>query len=51
MVPIEDLIGKGKTQLSMRQVKLDKVVEYAGEDADFTLQLKPILKKSWPVWK
>ena len=45
MVPIEDLIGKGKTQLSMRQVKLDKVVEYAGEDADFTLQLKPILEE------
>lgn len=45
MVPIEDLIGKGKTQLSMRQVKLEKVVEYAGEDADFTLQLKPILEE------
>ena len=29
----------------MRQVKLDKVVEYAGEDADFTLQLKPILEE------
>ncbi|MBK8701472.1 MAG: DNA polymerase I [Saprospiraceae bacterium] len=43
MVPIEDLIGKGKTQLNMRQVKLEKVAEYAGEDADFTLQLKPIL--------
>ena len=45
MVAIEELIGKGKTQLTMRNVKLEKVAEYAGEDADFTLQLKPILEK------
>jgi DNA polymerase I len=45
MVPIEDLIGKGKAQLSMRQVKLDKVKEYAGEDADLTFQMYPILKQ------
>ena len=45
MVPIEDLIGKGKGQLSMRDVKLEKVVEYACEDADLTLQLKPILEE------
>jgi DNA polymerase I len=44
MVPIEDLIGKsGKNQLSMRDVSLEKVKEYAGEDADLTLQLKPVL--------
>jgi DNA polymerase I len=45
MIPIEALIGKGKGQLSMRDVKLEKVVEYACEDADLTLQLKPVLKK------
>jgi len=46
MVPIEDLIGKGgKNQLSMRDVALDKVKEYAGEDADLTFQLVPVLKK------
>ena len=45
MIPIEDLIGKGKGQLSMRDVKLEKVVDYACEDADLTLQLKPVLKK------
>ena len=46
MVPIEDLIGKGgKNQLSMRQVALEKVKEYAGEDADLTLQLVPVMKK------
>lgn len=39
-VPIEDLIGKkGGGQVSMRQVPLDKIKEYAAEDADVTLQL------------
>lgn len=45
MIPIEDLIGKGKNQLNMRDIRLEKVKEYAGEDADLTLQLKPILEK------
>lgn len=49
-VSIETLIGKkGKKQGSMRDVEIDKVVEYAGEDADITLQLKevfePVLKE------
>ncbi len=48
-VPIETLIGKGKNQSSMREVEIEKVAEYAAEDADVTLQLKsvfvPILKK------
>ena len=40
-VPIENLIGKsGKNQRSMRDVSLDKLTEYAVEDADITLQLK-----------
>jgi DNA polymerase-1 len=47
---IETLIGKkGKNQLSMRQVPLEDIKEYATEDADITLQLKehfqPILEK------
>ncbi len=46
MVPIEDLIGKGgKNQLSMRDVSIEKVKEYAGEDADLTLQMVPVLQK------
>lgn len=47
MVPIEQLIGKrGKNQLTMRDVALDKVAEYAGEDADITYQLKsPFVEK------
>lgn len=41
MVPIEKLIGKrGKNQLSMRDIDVEKVAEYAGEDSDITLQLK-----------
>lgn len=48
-VPIEELIGKkGKGQGNMRDVVLDKITEYAAEDADITLQLKqalfPLLK-------
>jgi DNA polymerase-1 len=40
-VSIETLIGKkGKTQLSMRDAPLDKIAEYAAEDADITFQLK-----------
>ena len=40
-VPIESLIGaKGKNQLSMRDVPVDKVAEYAAEDADVTLRLR-----------
>ena len=49
-VHIEELIGKkGKSQGNMRDVEIDKVKEYAGEDADITLQLKnifvPLLKQ------
>jgi DNA polymerase-1 len=49
-VHIEELIGKkGKTQGNMRDVELEKIKEYAAEDADITLQLKnvftPLLKK------
>ena len=44
MVPIEKLIGKrGKNQLSMRDIAVEKVSEYAAEDSDVTLQLKPVL--------
>jgi len=39
------LIGKkGKNQLTMRDVSVEKVVDYAAEDADITLQLQQYLK-------
>jgi len=45
-IPIEELIGKkGKNQGNMRDVEPQKVAEYAGEDADITLQLKEIFEK------
>ena len=40
-VSITDLIGaKGKNQGNMRDVEIEKIKEYAAEDADITLQLK-----------
>lgn len=44
-VSIESLIGKkGKNQLSMRDVELDKITQYATEDADITWQLKALFE-------
>jgi DNA polymerase I len=43
-VHIEELIGKkGKSQGSMKDVELEKIKDYAAEDADITLQLKNVL--------
>ncbi|MBP6943124.1 MAG: DNA polymerase I [Candidatus Buchananbacteria bacterium] len=39
MQPIEELIGKGKTEISMTEVPIEKVSWYACEDADITWQL------------
>lgn len=43
--PIEDLIGKGKNQKSMRTVDLEDQTQYAVEDADITFQLKTFFDK------
>jgi DNA polymerase-1 len=44
-VSITSLIGaKGKNQGSMRDVELEKIKEYAAEDADITLQLKAVFE-------
>lgn len=50
-VSIETLIGKkGKGQLTMREVPVEQIKDYAAEDADVTLQLKekfePLLKST-----
>mgnify|MGYP000925459064 CR=1 FL=1 len=43
-ISIETLIGsKGKLQGNMRDVSIEKIKEYAAEDADITLQLKDVL--------
>ncbi len=39
-VSIETLIGKGAKQLSMRDVRVERVAEYAAEDTDVTIQLR-----------
>ena len=39
VVPIKDLIGTGREQITMDKVPLDKVTFYASEDADIALQL------------
>ena len=49
-VHIEELIGKkGKNQGNMKSVEVEKIKDYAAEDADITLQLKncftPLLKE------
>ena len=44
-IEIETLIGRGARQLTMDQVAVTRVAEYAAEDADITLQLKQAL---WP---
>ena len=43
MIPITDLIGKGKGQLTMDRVDVAKVAVYAGEDADATWRIEAIL--------
>jgi len=50
-VSIETLIGKrGKNQISMRDVAVEKIMSYAAEDADITWQLQnvfsPLLKEA-----
>ena len=42
-IAIESLIGKGARQLTMDQVNVEAVKEYAAEDADITMQLKQLL--------
>jgi DNA polymerase-1 len=38
-IPTESLIGKGKNQISMREVLLDKISEYSCEDADCAFRI------------
>lgn len=45
MTPITDLIGKGKTEISMSEVPLEQISAYAGQDADVPFRLKTILEK------
>ncbi len=44
-IPISDLIGKGKNQISMRDVPLEKIATYCCEDVDYTCRLKQVLSE------
>jgi DNA polymerase-1 len=43
MIPITDLIGKGRDQITMAEVDIHRSTEYAAEDADFTWRLYEVL--------
>ena len=45
MVPIKDLIGTGKNQITMDQVTLEDISFYAAEDADVVIELTEIFMK------
>jgi len=42
---IEDLLGKGKSAITMDKVGMDKICQYCCQDSDITLRLKNILIK------
>ncbi len=41
---ITELIGKGKEQILMSEVPVERITAYAAEDADVPLRLKPLLE-------
>lgn len=49
MTEIQALIGKGKNQITMEQVSVEKITQYASADADYTHRLfevyKPLLQE------
>ena len=45
MVPIEELIGSGRNQITMAEGDLESAAFYAAEDADIALQLTKILEE------
>ncbi len=44
MIPISDLIGSGKNQISFAEVDIDRATEYAAEDADVTFRVALIME-------
>lgn len=43
-ITTDSLIGSGKKQISMAEVELEKISEYACEDADCVFRLQPLLE-------
>jgi DNA polymerase-1 len=44
MTPISELIGKGKKEITMDQVEIERVTPYAAADADIVLRLAEIME-------
>ncbi|HEY5235684.1 MAG TPA: DNA polymerase, partial [Rhabdochlamydiaceae bacterium] len=44
-IPIEELIGKGKKQISMSEVPIDQVCVYCCQDTDYTVRLKEVFEQ------
>jgi DNA polymerase-1 len=44
-IPTEQLIGKGKSQITMDLVPIEKITEYCCEDVEYTTKLKMVLDK------
>ncbi|MCX6056241.1 MAG: DNA polymerase I [Chloroflexi bacterium] len=49
MTHIEELIGKGKNQITMDQVPVSTAAPYAAADAEVTFRLVPLLEKKMEV--
>jgi DNA polymerase-1 len=45
MQPIEDLIGKGRNQVTLDMLPVRRVADYCGADADMTLRLADLLEQ------
>lgn len=49
-IPITDLIGKGQSQITMKEVPLEQAARYCCEDVDYTFRLKthfaPLLREA-----
>ncbi len=43
-----ELLGKGKSQINMSQVDLQRIACYAAEDADIALRLPTGSSRNWP---
>ncbi|UYN90048.1 MAG: DNA polymerase I [Anaerolineales bacterium] len=43
MTEIQDLLGKGRKQITMAQVPIQQAAEYAAADAEVVLRLQPVL--------
>ncbi|MES2199720.1 MAG: DNA polymerase I [Chlamydiota bacterium] len=44
-IPLEDLVGKGKSQISIEQVAIDRLSRYCCESIDYIMRLKELLTK------